>query len=88
LLEDGGLWKYSNDSHETVQHLAKEIWMLHSARGATGNNRANPMQIIMERHFMKTHVCTINEGPRYLFMLKAEQKKLEEMKRIMDAIEM
>ena len=87
LLEQGGLWKYSNDSHETVQNLAKNIYMLFSARGAEGNNRSDPLQIIHERHFMRTHVCTIDDGPRYLFMLKSEQRKLEEMKKLMDAVD-
>ena len=80
LLERGGLWKYSGDSHETLQALAKTIWLDLSARGAQKRKPA-PL-IVMQRHFMKTHLCTIKEEPRRLLMLRDEQrntKKMEEL---------
>ncbi len=78
LMERGGLWKYSGDSHETLQALAKCIWLDLSARGGGGRGRLHPCQIVMERHFMRTHVCTTDWGPHKLFMLHAEERKLKE----------
>jgi hypothetical protein len=80
LLENGGLWKYSGDAHETLQGLAKNIWMEFSARGA--QNRLPPPLIIMQRHFMKTHLCTVAEGPRRLIMLREEERNTKEMEEL------
>lgn len=77
LLSSGGLWKYCNDSHEGLQYEAKKIWMNFSARGAEG--RESPIDIVCQRHFMTTHLCTMEDGPHCLHMLKAEQKKQKEM---------
>jgi hypothetical protein len=83
LLQTGGLWKYCNDAHESLQYLAKKTWMNHSARGAA--NRTHPTGVVCQRHFMMTHLCTMEDGPHCLQMLKAEQRKLEEMQQLADA---
>src|SRR5688572_8109562 len=80
LLEQGGLWKYSGDAHETLQALAKSIWMDFSARG--GQNRKHPTLIVMMRHFMKTHLCTVPEGPHRLIMLRDELRSSKEMEEL------
>ncbi len=72
-LKNGGLWAFCNDVQETLQCLAKEIYQAVSNRG--GTSYGHPTSKIMERQFMRIHVCTIAEGPRELFMLKAELKK-------------
>ena len=82
LLQNGGLWKYCNDAHETLQALCKHIWMQFSARGAQG--RQHPILVVMQRHFMKTHLCTMEQGPHHLFQLQSEQKKMAEMKKLVE----
>lgn len=80
LLATGGLWKYSGDAHETLQALAKDIWLGLSAKGAS--NRLPAPLIVMQRHTMKTHLCTIPEGPRRLLMLREEQRGTKEMEEL------
>jgi hypothetical protein len=77
LLESGGLWKYSGDAHETLQALCKQVWLDFSSRGALGKNRLHPCEIIFQRHIMKVHLCTVEEGPRKLVIMKREQKTIE-----------
>ena len=61
--------------------MAKAIWMDFSARGAA--KRLHPVEVVHQRHFMRTHVCTTEEGPRELLMLKKESRKLKEMEELM-----
>ena len=42
------------------------------------------VEVVHQRHFMKTHVCTTKEGPQKLLMLKKETRKLKEMKELMN----
>jgi len=58
--------------------------MSFSARGAAG--RKHPVVVVMERHFMKTHVCIMDEGPQEIFMLKDQQKKQREMTQLMAGV--
>lgn len=77
LLKDGGLWKYSGDSQETVQCQCKTTWMNFSARGAKG--RVSPPLVVMQRHLMKTHLCSVEYGPHHLVALDHERRRLLEL---------
>ena len=48
-----------------------------SARGAA--KRLYSVEVVHQRHFMRTHVCTTKEGPQELLILKKETRKLKEM---------
>jgi hypothetical protein len=74
LLEMGGLWKYSNDAQETLQALCKKVWM-----HCWAQKRKHPVEVIMERHFMKTHLCVSENGPHKIFMLESEKRKIAEV---------
>jgi hypothetical protein len=77
LLESGGLWKYSGDSHETLQALCKQLWMDFSARGGQGRGRLHPCEVVYQRHTMKIHLCTVPEGPRKLVIVKRDMAELK-----------
>ena len=53
-----------------------------SARKAA--KRLHPVEVVHQRHFMRTHVCTTKEEPQELLMLKKETRKLKEMKELMN----
>ena len=53
-----------------------------SARGAA--KRLHPVEVVHQRHFMRTHVCTTKEEPQELLMLKKETRKLKEMEELMN----
>lgn len=56
MLENGGLAKYSNDAHETVQYLAKIIWGSKTAKGNVQNGQKHPIIVVCEQHLMYTHL--------------------------------
>ena len=43
-----------------------------SAREAA--KRLHPIEVVHQRHFMKTHVCTTKEEPQELLILKKETR--------------
>jgi hypothetical protein len=73
-MTEEGLWKYSGDAQETLQAQCKSIWLDFSARGAAGRN--SPPEVLMQRHFMKTHMCCVEYGPHELIALQHEQRRL------------
>ena len=53
-----------------------------NARGAA--KRLQLVEVVHQRHFMKTYVCTTKEGPQELLMLKKETRKLKEIEELMN----
>ena len=53
-----------------------------SARGAV--KRLHPVEVVHQRHFMRTHIYTTKEGPQELLMLKKETRKLKEIEELMN----
>ena len=46
--------------------------------------RLHPVEVVHQRHFMRTYVCTTKEEPQELLMLKKETRKLKEMKKLIN----
>ena len=53
-----------------------------SAREAA--KRLHPVEVVHQRHFIRTHVCTTKEGPQELLMFKKETRKLKEMEELIN----
>ena len=81
MLHNGGLWAYSNDIHETMQCLAKEIYLRFSNRG--GACGQHPTETIIQHLFMRVHVCTFPGGPGKIIGLKHEIKQAEKFVRLL-----
>lgn len=79
LLQEGGLAKYSNDAHETVQYLAKMIWGSKTAKGSMKNGQLHPIRVVAEHYMMYTHLWS-TVGPHG--QLKITRKQNSERQKV------
>ena len=77
MLQHGGLAKYSNDAHETVQYLAKMIWGSKTAKGNIKNGQKHPIIVVAEQHFMYTHLWS-TVGPHEQLQITRKQNSERE----------